>query len=497
MDMKIHYVGTLCAMILVTPFALFGQHYTMQADSIEADSTDMGSLTSVEFARTMVPGWNVGNSLEASPGETSWGNPLISQKLMDSIKAAGFKSVRIPVAWSSHFSDASTFTIDQNFLSRVQEVVNYVIQAGMVAIINIHWDGGWMVPTYAQQTYVNNRLTVMWRQIAIEFRDYDNRLLFAGMNEIHVESVYSGPTVENSAVHNGLNQAFVSTVRSTGGRNAYRYLAVQGYNTNIDFTYNSFAVPRDAVQNRLLVEVHYYDPYDFTINASNNTVTQWGKNATDPNKTETWANESYADAQFLKMKSKFIDKGYGVILGEYGVIARLNLGSAALNAEYAGYRRYYDEYITGSIVRNGLVPFYWDNGGTGDKSLGLFNRANGTQVYRDIIKAIVDAAKANSGSTGVNYFHFNSVPATFDVDQNYPNPFNPATQIGYSVPHTGLVSLKVYNLLGQVVSTLIEGVRESGTYQVTFNGANLPSGVYFSRLQAGDVTITKKMTLMK
>ena len=143
----------------------------------------------------------------------------------------------------------------------------------------------------------------------------------------------------------------------------------------------------DAVDKRLMVEVHYYDPYSFTLN-ENSSITQWGKDATNPLKTETWANEAYADAQFQKMKLKFIDNGYPVILGEYAAMARLSLGSAADNAECAGFRKYYMEYITSWAASHGLIPFYWDSGFTGDKASGIFDRSTGAGVYRDIIKAV-------------------------------------------------------------------------------------------------------------
>jgi endoglucanase len=356
------------------------------SDSIAPDQTGMRDLNSVDLAKQMKLGWNVGNSLEAIGGETAWGNPKITQRLIDSIKAAGFNAVRIPVAWST-FSDAATFKIDTVWMSRVEEVVNYVLKNDMYAMVNMHWDNGWMQPTYAKQEYVNNRLSIMWRQIAIRFRKYDDRLLFAGTNEVIVEGDYGTPTIEYYNVQNSFNQTFVSTVRSTGGRNAYRHLVVQGFNTNIDHTINFFKTPVDKIVNRLMVEVHYYDPYNFTLN-ENTTITQWGKNATDPVKTETWANEVYADAQFQKMKTKFIDKGYAVILGEYAAMARLNLGNTVANGEYAGYRKYYMEYITRSAVGHGLIPFYWDSGYTGDKGSGIFDRSTGVAVYPDIVKAI-------------------------------------------------------------------------------------------------------------
>jgi len=310
-----------------------------EPDSIPPDTTDMRNITSVELAKEMVPGWNVGNSLEAIGGETAWGNPMISQILMDSIKAAGFNAVRIPVAWGQ-YSDTSTFTIQESWLYRAEEVVGYVLRSDMYAIINEHWDNGWIQPTYEDSEYVNNRLAAMWKQIAIHFRDYDDRLLFAGTNEVMVTDNYGTPTKEYYTVQNSYNQTFVNAVRSTGGRNYYRHLLVQGFNTNIGYTVSYFTIPKDVTPNRLIVEVHYYDPYNFTINSSSNIV-QWGRWATDPSKTETWANESYADGRFNIMKANFIDKGYAVVLGEYGAMSRLNLGSNELNTEHSEYRRYF------------------------------------------------------------------------------------------------------------------------------------------------------------
>jgi endoglucanase len=465
------------------------------SDSIAPDQTEMRNLSSIELAKEMVPGWNVGNSLDAIPTETNWGNPLISQRLIDSVKAAGFHAIRIPVAWSSHFSNAATFTIDSTWMARVEQVINYVLKDSMYAIINEHWDGGWMIPADTEKVYVNNRLAIMWKQIAIHFRDYGDHLLFAGMNEVMFPNDYGTPKPEYYAAHNSFNQTFVTTVRSTGGRNVYRHLAVQGFNTNIGFTVSGFIIPTDVTQSRLMVEVHYYDPYNFTINTSTGYTTQWGNNATI--KTDTWANESYADAQFQSMKTNFIDKGYAVILGEYGVVARLNLGTTALNASFARYRRYYMDYITRSLERHGLVPFYWDNGYTGDLSMGLFNRSTGAQAYPDIIKAIVDTTDINNVGTSVGMLDLYINPATFSLMQNYPNPFNPSTTISFSLPSKSIVSLKVFDLIGKEITTIVSQELSPGTYSWQWKAANISSGIYFYQVQAGTYTETKKLVLLR
>lgn len=351
------------------------------------------SLTSENVQALMSPGWNLGNTLEAIGGkssyttsqETAWGNPAATQALMDSVKAAGFKSVRIPVAWNQYTDRDSV--IRPFWLKRVQEVVDAAHKAGLYAVINVHWDGGWQQPTYKDQDQADARLAFFWKQIATHFRDYDDRLLFAGTNEIMVTGVYSAPTEENCKVQNGFNQIFVAAVRATGGNNANRWLVVQSYNTNIDHAVSCNAkMPGDTVAKRLMMEVHYYDPYNFTLN-DKSPVWQWGKIATKASATETWANEAYADAQFKKMKVNFVDKGVPVLLGEY---------AASLKTEYdpdGKYRNYWNAYITRSAFEHGLVPMYWDNGVTSNHASGLFNRATATQAFPEAISEIVKAAR--------------------------------------------------------------------------------------------------------
>jgi len=357
----------------------------------------MRDITSLQLSKEMSPGWNLGNSLEAMDAkkpyawgstnfqETEWGNPKVTQSMMDAVKAAGFKTVRIPVAWKV-YADAND-NISPQWMARVKEVVGYARKAGLYAVINVHWDGGWMQPTYKQQPMVNARLAKYWTQIANAFKDADDHLLFAGTNEVMVDGNYDPPTAEYCSVQNGFNQLFVKTVRATGGNNAKRHLVVQAFNTNVDAAPTCNAtLPTDSAANRLFMEVHYYDPFNFTINARSH-IWQWGSIATDPNATETWANESHVDEKFQKLKTAFIDKGVPVLMGEYGAMLRTKPDPSGK------FRKYWDQAITRSAVQHGLVPVYWDNGYTGDLEMGLFNRATGAQAFPDVIAAIVGAAK--------------------------------------------------------------------------------------------------------
>ncbi len=363
-----------------------GASYNSNAASATrtASTAAMRNLTSVQLAALMGAGWNLGNSLEAIGSETAWGNPATTQAMINAVKAAGFKTIRIPVSWTQ-YSDAN-YNISSSWMARVKQVVDYSKSAGLYVIINIHWDGGWMQPKYANQTDVNNRITKLWTQIANQFKNYDDYLLFAGTNEVMVDGDYGTPTVEYYTVQNSFNQTFVNAVRATGGNNAVRHLVVQGFNTNIDHAISFATIPSDSANKRLMMEVHFYDPYNFTLN-ENSSIWQWGKNATSSANVETWANEAHVDNQFQRMKTKFVDNGVAVILGEFGAISRTNIPAAE------SYRVYWNQYITRAAYTRGLVPIYWDNGYTANGGMGLFDRYTGNQVYPTIISTIVNAAK--------------------------------------------------------------------------------------------------------
>lgn len=354
------------------------------------------TTTATEFAAQLVPGWNLGNSLESLSGgttpattsqETAYGNPVVTQALLNAVAAAGFKSVRIPVSWLQ-YADADN-GIPSFWLDRVQQVVDYARNAGLYVIINVHYDGGWLQPTYAAQAGADARLTKFWQQIAIRFQGYDNHLLFAGTNEVMVTNQYGAPSAENCTVQNGFNQQFVNAVRGTGGGNATRYLLVQGYNTNIDYTVSCNAtLPTDTGANLLMMEVHFYDPYDFTLNAQS-AAWQWGAGTTDASATAAGnaQNESYVDAQFAKMQTTFVAKGIPVVLGEYGAITKTEYDPSGT------YRTAWDRYVTNSAVSHGVVPMIWDNGDTTNHGLGLFNRGSATVAYQATLNAVIGAAK--------------------------------------------------------------------------------------------------------
>ena len=366
-----------------------------QTLAIPADKTGMDS-DAAALAQKMKLGWNLGNSLEAvnsstSAGETLWGNPMTTKAMIAAVKNAGFNAIRIPCAWSGYMENQTTYKLRDSWLARVKEVVDYCLDNDMYAIINTHWDGGWLEenPTYAKQEEVTKKFKALWEQIAVAFRDYDERLLFAGTNE--VRDGYGTPTAEHIAVQQSYNQTFVAAVRSTGGRNAWRNLVIQAYNTNIGHARDYLQMPADETANRLMAEVHYYDPWDFAGDDNSNKYL-WGADYAGDANTSDWGQEDWVDEAFGIMKTNFVDKGIPVILGEYGAILRSSLSPEALERHVKA-RNHYLHNVTKAAISNGLTPFYWDNGHTGNNGFGLFNRSAATPVHQDAIDAIVSAAQ--------------------------------------------------------------------------------------------------------
>lgn len=333
-------------------------------------------------------GWNLGNSLDAVGGnrsdaeaETAWGNPKITPALIQAVAKAGFGVVRIPVTWIGRFGDAPDYTIRAAFLSHVEEVVNYVLDQNLYAIINLHHDGGkgvngqWLNLASSSPT-LEAQFKKIWAQIADKFKGHGDRLIFESMNEIQGSS--NTPTQANFNVINALNQSFVETVRLAGGNNPSRCLLVPGYNTNIDHTVKGFVAPFDSSVGKLILSVHYYDPWNY---AGAGSTHAWG--AGHPG-IDNWGQEDWVRKQMAKLKATYIDKGIPVIMGEYGAVNQ---------AGYESYRRYYMEYVTKAAYDVGIVPIYWDNGSTrsGEDAFGLFNRATNTVLYPTILEAMIRA----------------------------------------------------------------------------------------------------------
>lgn len=398
-------VGTVVAGSFTAPFSV---------QAAKKDITSFEDLNQSQIVEAMGPGWNLGNQLESVtdnvPEETNWGNPVITEKLIQSVKAAGFKSIRIPVSYFAKIDDDKDYTIDSKWLDRVQEVVDYCIKNDLYAVINIHGDGyntidgSWLLCNGKNQTEIKKKYKKVWKQIAERFKNYDEHLLFESMNE-EFDGSYSEPNKEYYQNINDYNQIFVDTVRKTGDNNTKRWLIIPGWNTNIDYTAGDygFKLPTDQYRDksidkeeqRIMISVHYYSPWDF-CGGENGVITQWGNEADDPSKTSTTCDETYMKNQLNLMKTTFADKGYPVFIGEYGSIDKTSYDS---ENEY--YRAYFARKLCQLSRKNGCIPMYWDNGYNGVHGFGLFDRTTCEITQPVIIDAIMEGfgQKASQNST--------------------------------------------------------------------------------------------------
>jgi len=334
------------------------------------DQTGVTS-TAVQIASRITLGFNIGNTMEAPNSEQGWGAPMITQALIDKVKQSGFNAIRIPCQWDySHIINRTTEQIDPAWLTRVQQVVQYCVNDGMYVILNIHWDGGWLQQNCrtAAQVAVNAKQKALWEQIATQLRGFDEHLIFASTNEPAVTDT-TGMRVLLS-----YHQTFINAVRSTGGRNSYRTLVVQGPNTDIVVTNNLMnTMPTDQAANRLMVEVHYYTPYNFCLMDGD---ASWGKmfyywgsgyhTTFDPSRNATYGEESDVNTYFQQMKTKFVDHGIPVVMGEFAA-GRRGLMGDSLNYHVAS-RAYWYNYIMHQALANGILPFLWDTGSIIDRS---------------------------------------------------------------------------------------------------------------------------------
>ncbi len=372
-----------------------------QAGNVQTGKT----YTAMQIAAQMCPGWNLGNTMEGanvdangnvtSQGETSWQSTVTTQAFINFVAENGYKSIRIPCNWYSH-ADAD-HKIDAAWMKRVQEIVDYSLSAGLYVLLNDHYDINWLQNSMA--TYDIDKAAILknlWTQIATHFAGYDQRLLFAGLNE---------PAADTQAKSDNLTryeQDFIDAVRATGGNNASRILVVQGPNTDIDVTDKYYSLPNDPADNALAVEVHYYSPwYTCGLEADANwspVRIYWGAanhstTFTDRN-CESKYEEAYVASQFKKMQSKFCAKGIPVMLGEYGInwfnnVSTYNWAKDGTTGKsqptdqdkHNASVKLFHKTVVAEAINHGCVPFTWDTNYTGSCTMTIFNRNNGGSIF--------------------------------------------------------------------------------------------------------------------
>ncbi|MGN0403144.1 MAG: glycoside hydrolase family 5 protein [Acetatifactor sp.] len=334
--------------------------------------------TAMDFVKNIRAGISIGDTLDAfkddikyeeapENSETAWGNPVIQEGLIDSILASGFNLIRIPVSWRKHIGASPEFHIEDRWMNRVQQVVDYVYRKGAYVILNLHHED-WNYPYYDNLEAACTKMRAVWNQIASRFEEYDEHLIFEGQNEprkIGTPLEWNGGDEEGWAVVNATNQAFVDTVRKAGGHNSKRFLMVPGYAANCTVGIRKLTVPRDE---RVMVSVHAYEPYEFALQLPGRT---------------TWNHDTaMIDSIMKELKELYVSKGIPVIMGEFGAMNREN------NEEE---RAAWVAYYVSKAREAGIPCVWWDNArfeGEGEL-FGLFDRYHYQCVFPKVLNGFM------------------------------------------------------------------------------------------------------------
>ena len=329
------------------------------------------TITSKDIINDMGLGWNLGNTLDASNGlkqdidsETSWGNPITTKEMIEELYRKGFRTIRLPTTWRNHLIDEN-YTIDPEWMKRVKEIVDWCLEAGLYVILNDHHDNADLIegssipygkgyyPLLKDLEESERFLFNVWKQITIAFNNgYDHHLIFEGLNEPRLKDHKNewsfkkeDPACEEAcSVLNKYLELIVKTIRESGGNNSRRFIMVTPLSAGFESAIKSdFQFPNDKNYNsinKLILSVHMYQPYDFTMSKdlTLNVFKEEYKTSLDEN--------------FDKLYNKYIKEGYSIIVGEFGARDKNNL------EERIKWGKYYIE----TVRKNEMSCVIWDNG---------------------------------------------------------------------------------------------------------------------------------------
>lgn len=348
---------------------------TEQTPTVSVVNDEIRDIPSTELVKEIKIGWSLGNTLDSTGGtgvdsETSWGNIVTTKEMITTVKDTGFNIIRIPVTWGIHMDENNV--VDEAWMNRVQEVVDYAYSQDMFVILNIHHEE-WHDPYYETEAEVTEKLKTIWTQIGTRFAGYDEKLIFEGMNEPRKRNTgveWTGGDDEGREVVNRFNAAFVETVRGLGGNNAKRHLMIPGYAaSSTDSALKAIKVPEG--DDKIIISVHAYTPYAFAL-GDDFSARKFSPDDTSAN-----------DIIYLMdtLKTTFIDNGTPVIIGEFGARSKAN---EDIRAEWAAF------YVSQAKAIG--VPCIWfDNGAFSidGESLGLLNRSSCTWEYPAIVEGLM------------------------------------------------------------------------------------------------------------
>ncbi|PWV98673.1 aryl-phospho-beta-D-glucosidase BglC (GH1 family) [Paenibacillus cellulosilyticus] len=321
---------------------------------VEAAQNDPASRTKMQqYVASMQPGWNLANTFDAPGSETAWGNPVVTKELIEAIAAQGYHSIRIPITWEGRIGSEPDYKLDETFMKRIQEVIDWSLDAGLYVMINLHHDSNWVFNMTTDHDGVLNRFNAVWKQISAYFRDYPDKLMFESINEPRFSDDWNKDTPEYFTMLDELNQSFFNIVRHAGGKNKLRPLVIPSITANhsqarLDELYKTMTKMNDP---NLIATIHYYGYYPFSVNMGGST---------------TFDETARADVEhsFDRAYHTFVEKGIPVVVGEFGL---LGFDTSVDTIEHGEILKYF-EYLTYYAKQRQLTLMLWDNGQHFDRS---------------------------------------------------------------------------------------------------------------------------------
>jgi endoglucanase len=450
----------LCSAFILFIISLPGS-YTLYAQGVA--HSPMRNLTRKQVVWDMKIGWNLGNTMDANPGETSWGNPVTTQAMIDAVHAMGFKTVRVPVSWTGHFGGAPNYTIDNAWLNRVDSIVNYVLRDSMYVILNSHHDSSNFPLMAADSALARDRLVRIWTQIANHFRDYSDYLIFEILNEPRGPvNMWNGGNDQQRNILNAYHLAAVNAIRATGGNNAKRFVMCCTHSAcPLTVAISGLVIPNNDTN--ALVSLHTYYPQGFCLPPV--TTTTWGSSADSAN-VRSELNRELTDVTA---------RGSVAVIGEWAS------PSACVLASRVAHACYYAQQVR----MRGMVPVWWDDG----SQFVLLHRTNQISwTYPTIAQALCNCAAAVTATA--------PEPPKESKNSLY-GLIERAGVIRYSLPTEFFISLCMYTLQGKAVVHLVNSIQSAGNHEVKLPVKGLPFGNYVLELKAGRNSAAKRLAVIR
>lgn len=366
----------------------------------ESTEEETGVSASQQYVLNMGQGWNLGNSFdgvntaldEKDLGETAWGNPVVTKELIDAVAEKGYDSIRMPMTLYRRYSETDgIYVIDEEWLARYKQVVDWAVEDGLYVMINIHHDSWLWLSSWDGNTESDEyvRFTQLWEQLAAYFAEEPEQVCFETINEPTFSATGS---ISAQDKLDSVNLAAYHAIRNSGGNNATRMIVMPTLDTNYGNSSALYSLISSLNDENIIVTVHYYSEWVFSANL--------GKTGFD----EVLWDEDYtarkaADNFFETVSGTFTDKGFGVIVGEYGLLGY----DAGEECNQPGEELKYYEYMNELAREDGVCLMFWDNGSGIDR--------NDTEDYswkKQLVGAMLEASMEGRSSyaTGLDTIYF-------------------------------------------------------------------------------------------